>query len=134
MRSLKSIACCPAEATLTMRAGALLDQRQEKAGQQEAGEIVDGKAQLVPVRACLPGRARAAGPDAGIVDQDVEPVGSLSDGVGEPSYLGKRREVRCQEVRGAAAFLDLGDHALASLPVAAVHQNARAGCTEPLGD
>ena len=78
---------------------ALLDQRQQETGQQEAGQIVDGKAQLVPVGAHLLRRARAAGADAGIVDQDVEPIRPLLDCLGKAAHLGQGGEIPRQEFR-----------------------------------
>jgi hypothetical protein len=75
MTSSKSIACCPADATLTIRAGADAASRSaQQRGEQEARQVVDGEAQLVAVLAlgAPPGDA-----DAGVVDEDVEAVGHL---------------------------------------------------------
>ena len=103
MTSSKSIACCPAEATLTMRAGALLAQQpQQQPRQQEACQIVDGEAQLVSVRAHLPPRPGAAAPDAGVVDQQIEAVDLVRHARREAPHFGKRGEVGGDEFGFAA--------------------------------
>jgi hypothetical protein len=58
----------------------------------------------------------------------------LLDSLGKATHLDQGGEIRRQKFRGAASFLDLGDEALASLPVAAMHQHARTGFAKPLRD
>src|SRR5262249_61511592 len=52
---------------------------QQNPGEQESGEVVDSKAQLVAVRAGLSSTGRAARADASIVDENVESVIVLAD-------------------------------------------------------
>ena len=58
----------------------------------------------------------------------------MLDSLGKATHLDQGGEIRRQKFRGAASFLDLGDEALASLPVAAMHQHARTGFAKPLRD
>jgi hypothetical protein len=113
-------------------AGAGPQQRQEQRGQQKPGEVIDREAQLEPVGALLASAAGRA--DAGVVDQDVEPVGRVPYGGGKPAHLGQARQIGPEECRRASRFLDLGDHPGASLGVAAMHQDARPGAPEAAGD
>jgi hypothetical protein len=69
-------------------------QRQQNPGEQESGEVVDGKAQLMAVLAHLSLTGRAARADAGIVDENVEPVTFPADGAGETTHLGERGKIR----------------------------------------
>src|SRR5262249_61424993 len=69
-------------------------QRQQKPGEQESGEVVDGYAQLVAVLAHLSSTGRAARADAGIGDENVETVAVPADGAGEATHLGERGKIR----------------------------------------
>jgi predicted alpha/beta-hydrolase family hydrolase len=111
------------------RRGARLDQREQQRGQQKTGEVIDRKAQFEPVGALLAGAA--GGADAGVVDQDVEPIRRLPDRGGKAAHLGQVREIGWEERCGTPATLDLGDDAGAALRVAAMHQDARPGRPEP---
>jgi NAD(P)-dependent dehydrogenase (short-subunit alcohol dehydrogenase family) len=71
----------------------------------------------VTVGARLPRRARAASADAGIVDQDVEPVRPLLDSLGKTAHLAKGGEIRRQEFRRAVACLDLNVASAGQQPI-----------------
>ena len=118
-----------------MRAGALASQqRQQSQRQREAGEIVDGEAQLDARRVDLPPRARSAGADSGVVDQQVEPRRGLGDLLGEAAHGGEVREVGGKKTRAAADGGDRGDDGAPSLGVAAVDDDVPAVGAEPFGD
>ena len=60
---------------------------------RKSGEVVDSKAQLVAVLAGLSLTGSAARADASIVDENVEPVTFLADGVGEATHLCERGKI-----------------------------------------
>jgi len=98
MTSAKSIGCCPADETFTIRAGALfLISGNSKQREQKAGEVIDRKPQLEPLGV---GLTRTSGTDSSIVDQDVEPIHPRLGLFGETTHLGKCREVGRKEIRG----------------------------------
>jgi hypothetical protein len=86
--------------------------------EQKAGEVINRKPQLKPLRA---GLTRTSGADSSIVDQDIEPIHRRLGRVGEAAHLGECREVGREEIRRSAASLDVGDDASASLRITAVH-------------
>ena len=72
-----------------MRDGArCLQQRQQQVGEQKAGEIIDGEAQLVTVPAGLPCGSLILRSDPGIADENIQPRVVRQHGVGELAYLG----------------------------------------------
>ncbi len=101
-----------------------LEPRQQQMRQQEAGEIVDGEAQLVPVLAGLPRRSLVLRADAGVADQDIEALLVVEHQLGKLADIGERRKVGLVEHRLAAADpLDLVGKGLRPLGVAAVNQH-----------
>src|SRR5215813_14321540 len=128
MTSPKSIGCCPADETFTIRAGALfLMSGNSSTRKQKTGEVIDRKPQLEPLDA---GLTRTSGANSGIVDQDVEPIHRCLGCAGKSTHLGECREVGRKERRRAATGLYLGDDASASLRIAAMYQHPRAGLPE----
>ncbi len=107
-----------------MRDGALaFRQRQQQMRQQKAGQIIHGKAQLVPVAALLPLWPLVLRTDAGIADEDVEPLVIGQHALGELSRLRQRRQVGLIENRRRAAGpLDVVDHSICPRRVTAVDQ------------
>jgi hypothetical protein len=102
-------------------------------GQQKAGEIIDREKQLVPVGADLPRSAPSPGAEAGIVDEDMEPVRFLPHRVGEAAHFGKCGEVGGEELGPAANVLNLSNDFRAPMAITAVNQNARTSLAELLG-
>src|SRR3954454_13746452 len=103
-------------------------------GEQEAREVVDREAQLGAVGALLTARTVAGRADAGIVDQQLQPIGLLRHRLGEPPHLGERPEVGPQEGGLAAGALDLAHERIAALLAAAMGQQPPALRAETLGD
>ena len=64
-------------------------QGQQQVGEQKAGEIVDGEAQLVTVLAGLPRRAFILRSDPGIADENIQPPVVGKHGFGKFSHIGK---------------------------------------------
>src|SRR5262249_5224307 len=109
--------------------------RQQNPGEQESGEVVDGEAQLVAVLAHLSSTGRAAGADAGIVDENVEPVAFLADGAGETTHTGERGKTPGKEARRAAVGgANFVEQLLAARAIAAMDQDARALIGQPTRD
>ena len=86
---------------------------QQPPREQEAGEIVDGEAQLKTVGAlfALP----AAEADAGVVDEDVETLMFAADNFGKTPHRGERRKIRGVESRGSSPPADVLRHSFAAL-------------------
>src|SRR5919108_6155358 len=61
--------------------------------EQEGREVVHGEAQLISIAAQFARCARRSEADAGVVDEQVEPLASGYDIVREPSYFGERSKV-----------------------------------------
>jgi hypothetical protein len=125
--SSKSIGCWPSEATLTMRDGALLQQRQQAMREQEAREIIHREPQFMPVRAGLPSGPTILRSDPCIADEDIEPGVIGKHGVGQLSHAGHRRQIGLIERRCTAPCpRDLVRQGFGTRLVAAVNQNLRA--------
>jgi hypothetical protein len=87
-------------------------------------EIVHGKAQLMPVAADLPLRPLVLRADAGVADEDIEPVGVGEHALGEFSRFGQRRQIGLIEHRRyAASALDVSDHGVAARSIPAMKQH-----------
>src|SRR6185436_14818274 len=97
-------------------------------------EIVDRETQFEAVGTRPPLVAGSAGADAGIVDEEVQPVRLLVHCRGQSAYFSKGSEIRSQELGSAAGRTDFADEALASLPVAPMRQHVHARFGELLGD
>ena len=75
---------------MTIRAGAeALQPVEQQIGQQERGQVVDRKGHLVPVRRPLEFRRK----QAGVVDQEIDPVVRGQDLVGQAAHFGQRGEI-----------------------------------------
>ena len=129
-----SRASWPAEATWTMRAGALkTEQRDQPRRETVRREVVDGEPELDAVGALLTRRAGRAEADACVVDQHVQGVVPGDQLVGEPVHLAQLGEVGLHRVdvltRGR---LDLGHQLGEPVRRAAVRDDVRAVLGQPV--
>ena len=99
------------------------DRGQQRAREQEAGQVVHREVHLVAVLADL----TVLEQDARVVDQDVDALVVAEDRLRQRPHLGERGEVGFIEPRASLAVLrDLGDDGLAALFVPAVDDDLRA--------
>ena len=110
-----------------------LQERQEEARQQEAGEIIHGEAQFMTILARLPSGATPANANAGIVDEDVETAVITPHSFGEAAHLGQGGEIGWIKCPGPACIPYLGKQALGSRVIATVNQNRCTDLRQPLG-
>ncbi len=117
------------------RRGATGQQPQQQPGEPHAGQVVHGETQLDAVGAGLAGGARPAEPDAGVVDEHVEPVGVPFDVGGEPGDLPQVGQVGEQHRRlGPAGGLDPGAYLLGTLGVPTMDEHPPARLAQPDGE
>jgi len=103
-------------------------------GEQEAGEVVHGKTQLVAVRAGAALRAASAGADPGVVDEDVQPVVVCGDGGGKSPHFGERGEVGRKKVARPPALRISAGGLLCPLCIAAMQQDVGSELAQLDGD
>ena len=116
------------------RMAACLQQRQQAACQQEAGQVVHRKAQFMPVATEFALSVTAAGADAGIVDQDVEVSVVTLDRVRQTANIIQRREIGWVEGCLTASVVNGGQQTLGAGLIAAMYQHRCARQGKPLGN
>ena len=111
------------------------EQRQQFQGEQEPGEIVDGKPQLVSVSASAAGPpVRLPAANAGVTHEHVKPIRSLARFGRKPPDLGEVSQVGAQGVRAAAAVsvADFGGGSVKLALVPAVQEHGGPVGGEPV--
>ena len=121
------------------RGRAFDEARQQQAGEQESGEIIDGEAELMAVRAQLPVIFVGARADAGVVDEAIDAVAVAQHRLGEPAHFGERGEVGLIERRHAffrtdARAANFPQYFFGALLAAAVDEDVGALRRQALGD